>query len=189
MKNKIKIAFVVGVLFITASCNQKKEKVITPKIQYDVTIQSPNSSYDWWIQNIPGPQREKLIETLLKGALSGKYPVYDYFYNPINPQKVAQILNDSIRKTVQDKNPPYELKDTVIVKRIGIKDIAKLRFLEKWDIDPANLEISKKVMGIAPVAKIQDVSGNTRWQPLFWVITDNAFLKELKKNQTENFDD
>lgn len=182
MGNIIKIAFVIGIMFITASCNQKKEKVITPKIQYNVTIQSPNSSSDWWIKNIPGPQREQLIETLLKGALSGKYPVYDYFFNPITRQKVAQILNDSIRKTVQDKNPPYELKDTVIVKKTGVKDIVKLRFLEAWDMDTATLEIRKKVMGIAPIAKIQDGSGNTRWQPLFWIITDKNFLKKLKKN-------
>ena len=166
------------------SCHQKTETVVTPKIQYDVSIKSPDASYDWWIQNIAGPQREKLVETILNGALSGKYPAYDYFYKPISPRQVAQILNDTIRKMVREKSPPYDFKDTLIVRKITVKDIVKLRFLEKWEVNEKNLSIEKKVMGLAPVARITDPSGNVRWQPLFWLFPDRTFLKNLQQNQS-----
>ncbi|MBN2614444.1 MAG: hypothetical protein JXR71_02010 [Bacteroidales bacterium] len=190
MKNVRKIfltAFPALALVMFSSCHQKKENtVVTPKIQYDVSIKSPDASFDWWIQNIAGPQREQLVSTILNGALSGKYQAYDYFYKPISREKVAQILNDTLRKTVQDKNPPYELKDTLIIKKITIKNIVKLRFLEKWEVNENTLSFEKKVLGIAPIARITDPSGNTRWQPLFWLFPDKSFLKELKKNQLES---
>lgn len=173
-------------LMSAASCNQKKETtVVTPKIQYDVFVKSPDPSYDWWIQNIAGPQREQLVATILNGALSGKYPAYDYYYKPISPQQVSRILNDTLRKTVQEKKPPYELKDTLIVKKITVKDILKLRFMEQWEVNEQNLTFEKKVMGIAPVARITDPSGNTRWQPLFWLFPNKTFLKQLKQNQVD----
>jgi len=185
MKKGMILGNLLLLIFWMASCQQKKTTVITSKIQYDVSIKSPDPNYDWWIQNVAGPQREHLATMILEGALSGKYQAYDYFYQPITPKKVAQILNDTIMKQVQDKNPPYELKDTLIIKKITVKDILKLRFMEEWKVNEQNLDFEKKVAGIAPVARITDASGNVRWQPLFWIFPDKAFLKNLQKNQIQ----
>lgn len=165
-----------------SSCQNNKEKVITKKIQYDVSIKSPNPDYDWWIQNISGPQREDLVKMILRGALDGKYQAYDYFYKPISKEKVAQILYDTVHKEIRGKNPPYELKDTLIISTISWKNIEKLRFMEEWNINQENLTFRKKVVGIAPVARITDASGNIRWQPLFWIFPDKNYLKKMEQN-------
>ena len=66
------------------ACQQGEKEIIANRIQYDVNIKSPNADYDWWIQNLPGPQREVLVDLILDGALSGKFQAYDYFNNPIS---------------------------------------------------------------------------------------------------------
>ena len=186
MKKYLSVILVISALILT-SCAREKNTTVTQRIQYDVSIKSPDPSYDWWIQNIEGSQREHLAAVILKGALSGKYQAYDYFYHPISRQKVAQILNDTIMKKVQDKNPPYTSKDTLNIKKITVNDILKIRFMEKWEINEKNMDFSKKVIGIAPVARITDASGNVRWQPLFWIFPDKQYLKEIQKNQVQTY--
>ncbi len=163
------------------SCQQDQKELVTQKIQYDVLIKSPNPDYDWWIQNLPGPQRENLVDMILDGALSGKFQSYDYFNQPISAFDVSKILSDTSVLTLMAKEPPYEYYDTTIVYTIGREDVLKIRFLEEWRTDPENLYFEKKVLGVAPVAKRIDPMGNERWQPLFWIYTDNEFIQSLKK--------
>ena len=75
----------VLVAVVFNSCMQEKTQLVTEKIQYDVNIKSPDPDYDWWIQNLPGPQRENLVDMIMDGALSGKFQAYDYFNNAITP--------------------------------------------------------------------------------------------------------
>ncbi len=169
-------------LIMLAGCQQKKAgDVIANKIQYDVSIVSPDPDYDWWIQNLPGPQREKLVDMIIDGAKSGKFQAYDYFNQPISPQEVASILSDTTFFSVVDENPPYEENDTMVVYNIKRADVMRIRFLEEWIIDPNTLEIEKKVLGIAPIARRIDAMGIERWQPLFWIYTDKDYVKTLKK--------
>lgn len=162
-------------------CQQKENEIITNRFQYDVNIKSPDPEYDWWIQNIVGPQREKLVELIVDGAKSGKYQAWDYFNNPIDRLEVANIFADTIVVTMMEENPPYNEYDTIFVYNILNEDILRLRFLEEWSINPENLQIEKKIMGIAPIARRLDFNGIERWQPLFWIYSDEEFLKELKK--------
>jgi hypothetical protein len=173
----------VSVLFLFTSCRQKNREVITRRIQYDVNIKSPHPDYDWWIQNLPGPQREHLVQTILQGAESGRYKAYDYFYQPLSRQAVAHILADTIALRVRRTVPPYDMKDTLIVTRIGIKDILRLRFMEKWSMDPKTLHFQKTILGIAPVARRTDAKGHIRWQPLFWIFPDKATAKMLQQTR------
>lgn len=168
---------------LIVSCQQEKTQLVTEKIQYDVNIKSPDPDYDWWIQNLPGPQRENLVNLIMDGALSGKFKAYDYFNNPITPQDIAIILSDTVLLTLMDKEPPYAEYDTMFVNRILREDIEKIRFLEEWQINPDNLSVSKKLFGIAPVARTVDFMGNQRWQPLFWIYTDEEFVKNLKAGE------
>ena len=41
---------------------------------------------------------------------------------------------------------------------------------------------SKKIIGIAPIAKRLDFNGIERWQPLFWVYVDESFIKDVSNN-------
>jgi len=175
------IIFLLFVLVQTA-CQHSEMEVITEKIQYDVNIKSPDSEYDWWIQNLVGPQRDKLVDLIIDGAKEGKWQAYDYFNNPINAQEVKGIFSDTMVVTMMDTEPPYELYDTMIVYNILPADITRLRFMEEWSINPDNLNFSKKIVGIAPVASRLDFNGVERWQPLFWIYTDEEFIQGLKIN-------
>ncbi|MEE4259898.1 MAG: hypothetical protein V2I62_09065 [Bacteroidales bacterium] len=167
-------------IIIFVSCQKEQKKVVTQKIQYDVNIKSPDPDYDWWIQNLPGPQRENLVNMILDGALGGKFQAYDYFNNPISAFDVSKILSDTSVLTLMAKEPPYEYYDTTIVYTIQQEDILKIRFLETWSADPEKLLFEKKILGIAPIAKRIDPMGIERWQPLFWIYTDEEFIQSLK---------
>lgn len=182
MKTVKNLVLLMIVIILGLSCQQDKKEVIAEKIQYDVNIKSPDPDYDWWIQNLPGPQRERFVDMIIDGALSGKYQAYDYFYSPITKGEVASILSDTSYYTVFDEEPPYAERDTTEVYNILREDIQRIRFLEEWNIDPEDLSTEKKVLGIAPVARRIDVTGTERWQPLFWVFVDKEFKNEIDKN-------
>lgn len=163
------------------ACQNDKTEVITKKIQYDVNIKSPNPEYDWWIQNLVGPEREKLVNIIIDGAKAGKWQAYDYFNDSIDKYEVQQIFSDTMVISMMKDTPPYELFDTTIIHNILPSDILRLRFMEEWSINPENLAFEKKVVGIAPVASRLDFNGIERWQPLFWIYTDKEFIKGIAK--------
>lgn len=177
MKPLIFIASLLIVFVFVSSCEHNNSKLITKKIQYDVNIKSPSPDYDWWIQNLPGPDREEIVEMILEGAKSGKFKAYDYFHKPLNVNQVNSILKDTMVLHLMREEPPYEEYDTTIIHLIENADIQKLRFLEKWEINEGNLQMTKTIYAIAPVASRKDFNGIDRWQPLFWIYTDESFLK------------
>lgn len=182
MKTQFGLLLIVALL-VGYSCQQSPKEKIAEKIQYDVNIKSPDPDYDWWIQNLPGPQREKFVNTIIDGAISGKFKSYDYFYVPLTPNEVASILSDTSYFTLVEEEPPYTERDTMVVYNILREDIQRIRFLEEWYIDPENLSTEKKVLGIAPIARRIDITGTERWQPLFWVFIDEGFIEEMERGR------
>lgn len=174
------IVLLLSIIFMSTlvSCIQSKSEVVTEKIQYDVNIKSPDPDYDWWIQNLPGPQREKLVETIINGALDGSHQAYDYFNNPISPADVASILSDTTVVRLTQVEPPYETYDSTIIYNIVREDILRIRFLEEWRMNPEDLSFEKKIVGIAPIAR-RVVMDMERWQPLFWIYTDKEYEEKL----------
>ncbi len=169
MKKHVLLIFISFLLF-TACGHPGKKVLITKKIQYDVTIKSPDASYDPWIQNIGQTAREKLLTTLMKAAIEGRLQAYDYFNRPLDQDQLNDILSDTAFRTLTRSAPPYEEYDTVIVSKIEISDINKIRFLEEWHMDDQNLVFEKIVIGIAPVADKYDDEGNfIGLMPLFWI--------------------
>lgn len=177
MKIRFFIFSILAIFVFTTSCQQEKTNVIAKKIQYDVNIKSPNPDYDWWIQNLPGPEREMLVEMIIEGAKSGKFQAYDYFNVAISKEDVKSILSDTLVLMMTRTVPPYDIYDTSVVKTINNEDIQRLRFMEEWRINPDNLKIEKDILAIAPIAKRIDMMGVERWMPLFWIYTNEDYLK------------
>ncbi len=182
MKYSLNLLFLFTIVLLTGCQNSGKE-VVTEKIQYDVNIKSPDPDYDWWIQNLVGPQRDKLVNIIVDGAKSGKWQAYDYFNDPISKYEVQAIFSDTMVVTMMKEEPPYELFDTTIIYDILKEDIIRLRFMEEWRMNPENLMFEKKIMGLAPVARRLDFNGIERWQPLFWIYTDDDFIKGMKNSR------
>ncbi len=179
-----KLLFILtSISIFLVACQQHEKEIITEKIQYDVNIKSPDPDYDWWIQNLPGPQREKFVDMIIDGALSGKYQAYDYYNQPISAGDVKLILSDTSFYTIVDEEPPYTERDTMVISNIFHEDILRIRFLEEWRIDPNTLQVEKKILGIAPIARRPDLMGIERWQPLFWIYTDEEFIDKLENER------
>ena len=169
-------------IILQVACQRNDMNLVTEKIQYVVNIESPDPEYDWWIQNLVGPQREKLVDAIIDGAKAGSWQAYDYFNNPISAQEVKSVFADTMVVTMARTTPPYELYDSLIIYKILAEDIVRLRFMEEWSINYENLAFEKKILGIAPIARRIDGNGVERWQPLFWIYTNDEFIKGIKEN-------
>jgi len=132
---RLQILILIILIFqISISCSRKGEKkVITKKIQYDVTINNTHQNYDPWIENINQSDRFIFVQKLLDAAYDGKIKVYDYFNKPLNSNEIKSLGVDTIYQTLTRTYPPYEEFDTLIINRINIRDINKIRFCGRME--------------------------------------------------------
>ncbi len=165
-----------------SACKQEATKsLITQKIQYDVSIISPNSSYDPWIQNIEETPRLNLVSNILTAAYEGRVTAYDYFNKPLSIEEIKSIGVDTVYRTLTRNAPPYAEYDTMIVSKIEWSDIVKIRFLEEWYLDEQNIVFEKVVMAVAPVVNKYDSEGSFIGpQPMFWIYKEGL---DALKNQ------
>lgn len=182
MKQSIICLSVVLVIFLSCSCEHKKQEYVTQRIQYDVTIKNPDPDFDWWIQNIEGMKREALINDLLEAAFRGEVKTYDPFSlsaNSIEQVKNLVVRHETVR--LQRDVEPFDHYDTVIQKGISIHEIMKIRFLEEWTMNRKGMTIDKNILGIALMAESYDNTGFLRgYMPLFWIFYDDAYPGKLK---------
>jgi len=155
---------------------------VTKRIQYDVSIHNTDSDMDWWVQNIEGSNREKLIKNIMQQVISGEVKAYDFVSSkPFTTEEIKGMMKRIDSISVERSTPPYDLVDTVLVTEIRLSDITKLRFLEEWSMDDKTLAFSKKVMGICPLVERRTDSGELRgYKPLFWVFFDDRYPRELE---------
>lgn len=168
-----------GVLLI--SCGSGKGELLTERIQYDVTLKSPETDLAWWVQNLEGPKREKLVQAVITSAREGKVKVYDVMTN--KQLSAGEILERGTRTellTLQRPFEPYENYDTVIKRDLQLSDISRLRFLEEWYLNQDNGKITKKVIAVCPLVESYTETGELRgYQPLFWL----SFVRKFPLEQ------
>ena len=160
------------------SCNSVKNKknLVTERIQYDVTIKTPDPEWDWWIQNLEGSKREGFVKAILNAAYSGKVKAYDYFNKPLTIAEVKAIGNRTDTVFSTSPNPPYNDSTIVVKQELDINKINKVRFLEEWYMDENSLVFEKKILGIAPIIEVHNDDGSLRgYMPLFWVYLDKEY--------------
>ncbi|HRZ78057.1 MAG TPA: hypothetical protein P5248_11855, partial [Bacteroidales bacterium] len=151
-------------------------EVVTRRIQYDVTIKSPDPTYDWWVQNIEGQDREALVRDLLSAAYEGRVKAWDIFHQPLSPEQVKAIGNRTDTLTYQRSEEPYDLYDTVVTQTLSLNDITRIRFLEEWRSDASGFGLSKRVIGICPLLERYGPEGELRgYMPMFWIYYDPEY--------------
>lgn len=155
---------------------------VTKRILYDVAIVNKDQDFDWWVQNIEGAQREKLISDIFSAVESGKVQAFDYITNkPLSKNEINVLLKRTDTISFESPTPPYEIIDSVITTELNKKDIEKLRFLEEWYMDNSTLAFSKKVVGICPmIAKYGDQSEFRGYMPLFWIFFDEKYPEAIR---------
>lgn len=168
----------LGLLPFSCQNNDRAEKnLVTKRIQYDVLIRNMDPDMDWWVQNIEGSSREKLISDIIKQVSDGKVKAYDFFNNQ---QYSAEEIHSMMKRTdtisIERSTPPYDLVDTIMVTELNLRDISKIRFLEEWRMDNKTLAFTKKIAGICPMLERRSDSGELRgYKPLFWVFFDDKY--------------
>jgi hypothetical protein len=183
-----KITFLVLILTIAAlapSCRNKEKSgnnLVTKRIQYDVFIRNSDPDMDWWVQNIEGSNREKLVKDIMSQVSEGKVKAYDFLsYKPFSADEIKSMMKRVDTVSVERSTPPYDLVDTVLVSEIRLADITKLRFLEEWQMDEKTLAFTKKVSGVCPLAERHSETGELRgYKPLFWVFFDDKYPEEME---------
>ena len=185
MKIYASLPIALALAMMALSCNRERvtpENMITKRIQYDVTIVSPDPEYDWWVQNIEGSDREKLVKNILQAAGQGKVNVYDFFsLKPLTGNDVKAILSRKDTVSIESSLPPYDLVDTIISREVRLSDITRIRFLEEWKMDENALIFEKKVNGICPLVEVFTETGELKgYKPLFWIFLDDRYPKEFE---------
>ncbi|MBV2246490.1 MAG: hypothetical protein KUL83_04955 [Lentimicrobium sp.] len=182
MKKNILILAGIVMLFLMFSCGSGKGDKLTERIQYDVTIKSPEQNLEWWVQNLEGPKREKLVQAIINSARSGKVKVYDVMSNKeLDEQQIKAQGTRTELLTLQRPQEPYEEYDTVIRRELQLSDITRLRFLEQWYLNEGNGKITKEVLAICPLVESYTEEGTYRGhQPLFWISYNKKFPLETR---------
>lgn len=184
MNKFILIALILVFSLSMTSCNQSGGKnIVTKRIQYDVPIRNTETDMDWWVQNIEGSEREKLVKDILAQVTSGEVKAYDFLTcKPFTADEIKKMMKRVDSISVERSTPPYDLVDTVMISEIRLSDITKLRFLEEWSMNEKTLAFSKKVAGICPMVERRTDSGELRgYKPLFWVFFDDKYPAELEQ--------
>lgn len=169
--NLRKLILLLIVVSLVSSCGKRRGEKLTERIQYDVTIVSPESDLEWWVQNLENNKRERLVKSIVEAARSGEQKVYDVL--TLKELTTEQIIERSRRKelmTLQREYAPYEEYDSLVVSEMELSDITKVRFLEEWYLNDETGIITKEVIAICPMLESYTETGELRGHlPLYWV--------------------
>mgnify|MGYP001250086804 CR=1 FL=1 len=189
MTNKVMFFCLALSMLVTFGCKPKSEKstkdvILSKNIEYDVTINNfkmfsqltlEESNLIWFRENIEASSRGAFLDMLFKKALGGKLNLTDANNKTIDTNQLKEVL--CVTDTVQftRMTPPYNVYDTIIKKMISISTVTGLRFRENWSYDAKTMEITKKVISMAPLfSKLDtDKDGNEiigENKVLFWII-------------------
>ncbi|HLO91038.1 MAG: hypothetical protein ACM3ME_07530 [Chloroflexota bacterium] len=177
MKKSAFLFFSLVTIFFTTSCTNRKGKILTERIQYDVTIISPEKDLEWWVQNLENNKREQLVKTIMEQSKSGKHKVYDVIsFKELTPKEIEERSQQRKLMTLQRDYAPYEEYDTLVINNIELSDISKVRFLEEWYLNEESGLITKKVLAICPMLESYTESGEFRGHlPLYWISFEKKF--------------
>lgn len=162
--------------------------VLAEKIAYDVFIDNttPYIMYSYgedlpfFFMNIETSMREKIINAIIESAFNEEYVSYDFFFLPMSEKEMSRIKESHDTVTVIDPNDINEYIDTVVTKKLDIANIVRLKFIERWTLDPVTMQFTKTVYAVNPSEISFNEFGEFRgFKPLFWLLFDES--------QKENF--
>lgn len=156
--------------------------VVTDKIMYDVQISNEmlaersKNDPDWFWENLPTPESDEFIQTLLDDAISGKLKTY-YYDMSSDYESFDEIAPNDLRAYMDSvMTYEFEIIDASVkrykTKKVQIpltyEHVKKLRFLEEWFI--ADGVFHKKVIAVAPYFVIEYLGFETIHSVHFWIM-------------------
>jgi gliding motility associated protien GldN len=143
------------------------------KMNLPLALPASNSTMD----------RKSLIDVLQnavhEGALTAYNTIDDEFTLPMTKAEIEKIGGagfDTVQ--VQDPEPPYLSRDTVVKKEFGHDKIISYRIKEEWYFDKQRSVMEVRIIGIAPLMFDEDDQGNIREgalkKPIYWIYYPEA---------------
>jgi hypothetical protein len=176
---------------VTPQNNNSKAggSVQVKEITYDVGINNhdlmreygPEGMADQWFRdNIEASTRCAWLNELFAAGTAGKLSLTDTNGRALNRVESMHMFYycDTIR--VVKPQPPYDEFDTVLCSYINPQKVVALRFRESWTMNTTTMEITKKVIAMAPLMG-EDImeSGFPQKQtvrPMFWIVYDQKII-------------
>jgi len=124
--------------------------------------------------------RRSIMQVMLDGIAEGSLTAYeatsDEFLVPMPIEQALSILYDTITKSMQRTEPPYDWYDTTYVEKFNTGDVKQLRIKEDWFFDKQRSVMDVRILGICPIIDDIDLTtGVARGKkPLFWIYFPEA---------------
>lgn len=127
--------------------------------------------------------RKSLIDVLWtaanEGTLTAYHAIDDEFTRTLTKDELSKVGGAGIDSTTYTSaEPPYEQRDTVIVREFSIDKVIGYRIKEEWFFDKQRSVMDVRIIGIAPLIYEVDEFGNTREGalkiPIFWIYYPEA---------------
>ncbi|MDR2836910.1 MAG: hypothetical protein LBV69_12120 [Bacteroidales bacterium] len=155
--------------------------IVTNKIMYDVSIvnsligpDKSKNNIDWFWENLPYPDGENFIKSLLEDVSEHKIPIYYYdlsgdyeVLEEIPANKIDDFLNENLQYTEETIDT---IKNKILEEKIKLdyKNVAEIRFLEEWSIKDG--EFTKKVVAFSPIFTVYSESKGMKLNFIkFWI--------------------
>ena len=187
---KLRIIIIVPIISLTLfSCNpRQKIKLLTPHIEYETKIISPDIELDWWIQNIEGPEREKLIHSIIEKVRNGDLKVTNDNNEIISQEAINKQLEffDTLSMSVVTGGQEIRV-DSLARSSLKEDDFNKLFFREAWQMGSDPFVFRKKVFAFGPGSskkENQDFTNGTS-KPVFWIHMDTTGIYQSFKPDNE----
>lgn len=185
---RIALLGVVSVLvFVMFSCTStdsetKEKEIITKKIMYDVPIVNPDiiteEDYknDWFWQNIPESDLDRLITKIYDKVLSGETQAYVYDvigsfdeFEKIPKEDAEKYFEENMvmYATILEEDADGNIIEINFLTPIERKQLEKIRFLEEWYYEGD--EFCKRVVAVAPIFVSRDSEGQENINIIYWV--------------------
>lgn len=120
-----------------------------------------------------------MMDAILKDKVVAAYdPMYDDFKVKMTLAEVAKIGVDTIFKTLQRPDPPYDYYDTMIVNQLDVTTIKKFKVKEDWFFDNQRSVMEVRIVGICPVReRLDPQTGEFRgYSDMYWI-----YFPELRR--------
>jgi hypothetical protein len=164
------------------------DAVVVQNIAYDVILDNSLSivreSYGEYLPfyffNIEPVYRSLIIDAILDAGLKKKNKVYDFTFSEVNEQdrKLIETREETHSLWNDEKG---QMMDTVMTQKLDRSQVLRLKFAEQWSIDKLTLQITKKVIAVAPSVISYDEQGEFKgFRFLFWLVFEPGDFKKLK---------
>jgi gliding motility associated protien GldN len=116
-----------------------------------------------------------IVEAVKEGSLTAYDAVDDEFTQTLTKAEIEKKLMRIDTLYLEDPNPPYEMKMTIVPNEFDPATVKEYRVKEDWFFDKQRSVLDVRIIGLCPVQEKFDQNGEFRGtEPMFWIYFPEA---------------